>query len=266
MEYKLGKLPPVIDRRTIRLKSIIRTELLPPLSETFDNHEQYSIVDNFKFNNSKYGDCVIAARAHQTLVLEAFEQLKQIEILDGEVVNEYFEQSGGQDRGLVLLWSIRDWKNDGWLVGGKDYTIYAFASVDWKDHVEVKHCIHLLGGVNLGITLYREDMNQFTAHETWHLTDNSGEKVGGHGVYAFAYDDGITMMTWGRAQKATWDWWDARVDEAYGIVDNRNHWLPESPVDIHKLDGYLQEITEGRGEPKGCFALSWIMGLIKRII
>jgi len=179
MEYKFGKLPARIDRRTIPLKAIIRRELLPPLPVAFDNHQHYSIEDNFVFNNSKYGDCVVAARAHHTLVLEAFEQLKQIQILDEEVVSEYFEQTGGADRGLVLLWSLRDWKNDGWLVGGKNYTIYAFASVDWKDHEEVRHCIHLLGGVNLGITLYREDMNQFTSHETWHVTETPGEKVGG---------------------------------------------------------------------------------------
>lgn len=256
MDLKLGKLPVVTDDRTIKLKSILRPKYLPELPVVYDNHEVFGVEDDFMFANDQYGDCVIAARGHQTLVFEAFEQGKQIDITDQEVVDEYFEQTGGADRGLVLLFSLQDWRNDGWKVGDKVYTIYAFASVDWKDHAEVKHCIHLLGGVNFGMSVYESDIAQFKAGEMWDLTGIDGSKLGGHGVYlhAYSYDsEGITCMTWGKCQKMTWAFWDARVDEAYGIVDNRNDWMIEdSPVDVVKLDGYLQEITEGRGENSGC--------------
>lgn len=149
---------------------------------------------------------------------------------------------------------MKDWRNDGWPVSGKIYTIYAFASVDWKDHDEAKHCIHLLGGVNLGIRVYQKDLEQFRAGEPWSLTGDNGDYKGGHGIYVFEYDnEGVTCMTWGKRQFMTWDFWDARVDEAYGIVDNRDEWLGDkSPVDVEKLDGYLQEITEGRGEGSTC--------------
>ena len=43
----------------------------------------------------------------------------------------------------------------------------------------------------------------------------------------------------------TWAFWEAYTDEAYGIVDDRNDWLENSPVDVEKLDAYLQEITGG---------------------
>jgi len=263
-DLKLGKLDPVLDKRTIPLRAIIRKELLPPLPETFDvDSDVGGINDNFLFNNSVYGDCVIAARAHQTLRFEKFEQGVQIPIADQEVVDQYFKETGGADNGLVLLYSLKKWRKEGWVVGDKVYTIYAFASVDWKDHDEVKHCIHLLGGVNFGMAVYEKDYDQFQNYQDWTLTGNDGKRLGGHGVYGNAYGfdkDGLFCVTWGRKQFMTWDFWSARVDEAYGIVDNKNHWMADtSPVDLAKLDSYLREVTEGRGEPAlpGC-SFGWI--------
>jgi len=267
-EFKLGKLPAVIDKRTITLSSILREELLPPLPETYDIDTALDgIEDNFMYNNSKYGDCVIAARAHQTLRFEKFEQTTQIPITDQEVIDQYFKETGGADRGLVLLSSLKSWRNEGWTAAGKHYTIYAYASVDWKNHDQVKHCIHLLGGVNFGMRVYQTDMDQFQAGEEWQLTGNDGRLLGGHGVYlyAYSYDNwGLWCMTWGKRVKMTWDFWDARIDEAYGIVDNKNHWMEhDSPVDVELLDSYLDEITADNPQPPGC--LFAFLNLFKRL-
>ena len=246
MDIKLGKQPPRIDKRTIKLSSILRKELLPELPVSYDIDGNLGVEDNFIFGNDTYGDCVKAARAHQTLRFEKYEQGTQPVITDDEVVKEYFNETGGFDIGLVLLNSLNDWRNDGWMVGDRIYTIYAYASVDWKNHDEVKHCIHLLGGVNFGMQVYSKDIEQFKNGEIWSLTPDSGKLEGGHGVYLYAYDDeGITCMTWGKRQKMTWEFWDARVDEAYGIVDNRDDWVGNSPVDVALLDSYLDEITAG---------------------
>lgn len=267
-ELKLGKLPPRIDKRTIRLAAIIRKELLPPLPNSYDIDEALGgIEDSFTFNNTKYGDCVVAARAHQTLRFEKFEQGHQIEITDQEVIDQYFKESGGGDWGLILLESLKRWRKEGWPVGDQTYTIYAFASINWKNHTEVKHCIHLLNGVNFGMKVYQKDIDQFNAGEPWHLTGEDGDYLGGHGVYlhAFGYDsDGVLCMTWGKRQAMSWDFWDKRVDEAFGIVDNRNDWMAEnSPVDVVKLDGQLKEITADDGEEKpGC--LFWPIAIIKK--
>ena len=289
MGLKFGKLPPVIDKRTIPLSKILRVRFLPALPLSYDIDESLGgIQDNFVFNNSQFGDCVIAARAHQTLRFEEFEQGIQIPITDDEVVNEYFKESGGRDTGLVLLSSLKAWRKNGWKIGDKNYTIYAFASVNWGDHKEVKHCIHLLGGVNFGMQVFTEDIRQFQAGEGWHLTGQNGYFEGGHGVYSCAYrdigngikstqyledckvvsynQDGVWIMTWGKRQFATWDFWDARVDECYAIVDNRDSWLGNnSPVDLAKLDGYLHEITgQITDEPGGCI-FPFIGNLVKKV-
>jgi len=147
-------------------------------------------------------------------------------------------------------------------------TIYAFASVDWKNHDEVKHCIHLLGGGRFSMRIYQTDMDQFAAGEDWHITENSGTLQGGHAVYAHAYrydQDGVTAMTWGKAQKMTWEFWDKRISECYGIVDQRNDWMGEdSPVDVELLDSYLEAITgEEADEPSGCLFPFW--GFLRKL-
>jgi hypothetical protein len=241
-DIKLGKLPPVIDKRTITLRSVLKE--LPPPPDSYNIDEVLGVEDNRVFLNDQYGDCVKAARAHQTMRFEKFEQGTIPYISDEEVKVEYFAETGGQDNGLVLLFSLKDWRNDGWIVNGNKYNIYAFASVDWKDHTEVKHCIHKLGGINFGMMVYQTDIDQFHTNQIWSLTGNDGELKGGHGVYLYAYDqDGITCMTWGKRQKMTWDFWDKRVDEAYAIVDNKDYWVENSQVDVEELDAKLHEIT-----------------------
>lgn len=258
-KFLFGKRPARIDNRTIKLKNILRLKLLPDLPETYDLHKVLGVADNFMFGNDRYGDCVKAAQAHQILVAEKSEQGIQIAITDQEVIDAYLAETGGGDNGLYLLDSLKVWRNEGFPIGGKLYKIYAFASVEWKDHDEVKHCIHLLGGVNFGMEVYSKDMEQFKAGKVWEITSNSGLYQGGHGVYLPAYititgynEVGPVCVTWGKRQQMTWEFWDVRVDEAYGIVDNRDDWLEDSPVDVKKLDGYLQEITEGNAEPSSC--------------
>ena len=250
---KLGKLPAKIDNRTIPLKGILRPKLLPALPASYDLHRVRGVEDNFMFLNDVYGDCVKAARAHQTLVFEAYEQGRQIEITDEEVKTEYFLETGGPDSGLYLLDSMKDWRNDGWPVASRIYTIYAFAQLDWKDHDLVRHAIHLLGGINFGMMVWSRDIEQFEAGQPWTITPFSGLPQGGHGVYLLGYDeDDLICMTWGKRQRMSWEFWDNRVDEAYAIVDNRNHWQGDSPIDVDKLDAYLQEITGDYTEPSTC--------------
>lgn len=258
-ELRLGKRPAKLDSRTIKLSSILKKKLLPDLPETYDIDEAVGgVVDDNMYANDQYGCCVIAARAHQSLRYEKFEQGIQPPITDQEVIDEYLKETGGEDSGLYLLDSLKAWRK-GWLAGGKTYSIYAFASVEWKDHDEVKHCIHLLGGVNFGMEVYSKDMEQFKAGKIWEITSSSGFYQGGHGVYTPAFikivgynEVGPVCVTWGKCQQMTWEFWDARVDEAYGIVDNRDDWIKDSPVDVAKLDGYLKEITAGNEEPSSC--------------
>ncbi len=103
--------------------------------------------------NDQLGDCVVAATANTTRNFENFEQGKDPTITDEDVKVQYFKETDGPDTGLVELDHLNTWRKDGFLVGDKVYKIHAFASVDWKNHTEVKYCIYLLNGIFLGLAL-----------------------------------------------------------------------------------------------------------------
>ena len=270
-ELMFGKLPPKLDKRTIRFKDILKVKKLPAIPEEYDIDRMLDVSDPNMYLNDELGDCVIAARAHMTLRFEKFEQAELIPISDDEVKTEYFKETGGPDSGLVMLDSLNHWRKDGWTAGGKTYNIHAYASVDWKNHDQVKQGIFLLSGVYFGMQVPQSAVDQFKAGKIWEVVANDGGIQGGHAVYTMAYvkilaynQVGPVIETWGKRVQATWEFWDRYVDECYVIVDNRDSWAgPDDPVDIEKLDAILAEITSEPVNPTpvptppGCLFKFW---------
>jgi len=281
---RFGKLPKRIDKRTIQLKSILKTEELPELPESYDIDSALGGIDDDRmFNNDTLGCCVIAAQAHDIFRKEKSEIGAQPEITDEAVKAEYLNQTGGLDTGLVMLDSLKKWRK-GWQINEMLHKIYAFAEVDRLDHNDVKYCIYLLNGCEFGMMLYQTDINQFKAGEIWDLTDNDGMFRDGHGVYTYRYNvadkqvikkkqgkqlvskvlgytkDGLWCMTWAKRQFMTWDFWDKRIDEAYGIVDDKDS--ADSALDVDKLQHYLDLIAEGGNpnEESSCWVAKLYVG------
>jgi hypothetical protein len=254
MSYKFGKKPPRIDSRTIPLKKILRIKVLPPLPESYDvDQELNGLADNRMFDNSKYGDCVIAGRAHMTLRFEKYEQNKLINITDQEVINEYFQESGGVDSGLYMLNSLNAWRL-GWTAADETYNIYAYASTTIRDHNEIKYAIYLLRGAYAGILVPQSAIIQFETGQTWDVVPDDGGILGGHAIYIMQYDsEGLTCMTWAKKQKMTWAFLDRYCDESYAVVDDRNNFAdPDDPVDVEALDQILKDITGNNPTSSSC--------------
>ncbi len=202
-------------------------------------------------------NCVIAGRAHQTLRFEEFEQDCVLPISEDDVLRQYWRE--GQrgcalirwilpkpDNGLVLLDSLRKWRREGWEAAGKQYNIYAFAQVERTEHADVRAAIYLLRGLNCGIMLPKSAQGQFSEGKPWSVVagpDGAVGSWGGHCVYVGAYSpEGLTCVTWGKKQVMTWEFWNRYCDESFAIVDNRNRFTENSPVDVELLDGYLSQL------------------------
>src|SRR5690242_14337503 len=95
--FKLGKAPARRDKRTLKFAAILKAQIAVPPKYDFD--EQHPGVATPMFANDQCGDCVMAGRAHQTLRFELIEQKKVITIADGDVMREYFRETGGADTG-----------------------------------------------------------------------------------------------------------------------------------------------------------------------
>ncbi len=250
MNLKLGKLPAVKDARNFKLAQFLRA--LPPIPTAWDFDLNSPLkIPSPMFANDNWGSCVVATRAHQTLRFEAFEQKKVLTIKDSEVLKEYWAEQGGNskskpDNGLNILESLKLWRKQGWKLGGNKYDIYAFAEVNHHNREEVKAAMFLLTGVYGGLMLPDSARVEFEAGKPWMTTTGAGSEPaswGGHCVLWKAFSSvGVTCKTWGRDQLMSWEFFWKYCDELYGIVDNQDRFVKNSPVDINKLAGFLKAV------------------------
>ena len=247
MNYKLGRKPKRIDKRTLKLGQFLVDKNLPPLPMTFDVDSQFTnMVDKNMYGNDTLGDCVIAGRAHMTLRMEDFQQQILIPITTQDVETEYFKETGGGDTGLDMLTSLNEWRQSGWSAAGHNYTIYAFAELELDKHSELMYSIYLLDGAYTGFNVPQSAMDQFDNGQIWDVVPDDGGIVGGHCVYIVAYNSiGPICVTWGQRQPMTWAFWDKYFDEAYGLIDNLDSWVNPAtdPLNISALTTDLDEIT-----------------------
>jgi hypothetical protein len=242
--FKLGKRPARRDSRNLKLKSILRAPVKTPVEYDFDT--AHSGVPTPMFANNRIGNCVIAGRAHQTLRFELVEQRRLLVISDGDVVRQYFLETGGRDTGLVVLDSLNHWRKRGWLAAGDRYFITAFAEIDRRVPSEVKRTVFTDLGVGLGLLLPHTAQREFEAAVPWSTTTGPGSAPnswGGHYVYVTGYTKlGPTCVTWGRKQRMTWAFFRKYVDEAYAVIDALDTPKKKRALNQGKIEQFLDTL------------------------
>lgn len=216
--YRFGKHPPKIDYRTLRLKTYLTPQLAPPpasynvLATVYKKLDTADPTKLFPLDgNDTLGDCTIAALAHAITTYQGLIGKKNI-MAKADVVKLYMRLTGGVDSGLNELDVLNYWHKNA-ASGDK---ILGYVKIDAKNHTNIEQGIHLFGGVYLGFQVQENCVQEFDAHQPWTPGPLTND---GHAVFAVAYDaDGVTVLTWGNTQKATWAWWDECVDEAYAIL------------------------------------------------
>jgi hypothetical protein len=253
-QYKFGKLAPRLDDRTLKMAKY--TKLLAPPPVAFDN--LLTVKGKLGINNpqvlfpmdgnDRLGDCTIAGIAHATTVYNGLIGSQKIPLAEN-VIKYYFKITHCKDTGCNELDVLRRWKKKG-FEGEKPI---AYGSIDPKNHMLVKQCIQLFGGVYLGFEVQEDCMKDFDAKKPW--TPGPILPYEGHAVYATSYDqDYITLLTWGDTQKGTWDWWDECVDEAYAILPPEAEQPGFAPgFDFETLKADLLEVTNNNVDMKSKF-------------
>jgi hypothetical protein len=216
--YRFGKHPPKFDYRTLRFKSYLTPSIAPPpasddvLARVYAKLTTNDPTKLFPMDgNDTLGDCTIAGVAHAITTYKGLVGTKTI-MSKQAVVKLYYHLTGGLDSGMQELDVLNYWRQN--AVDADE--ILAFATIEPKTHTHVQQAIHLFGGVYLGFQVQQNAIQDFDARKPWTpgpLTQD------GHAVFAVAYDqNGVTVLTWGNTQQATWAWWDECVDEAYAIL------------------------------------------------
>ena len=219
--HRFGKHPPKVDYRTLRLKSYLTSPTLAPppacwnvLAAVFANLKTHDPTKLFPMD----GNDTMGGLHHRRRRPRPSPPIRGL----GSKTNSCPRRlSRNSTTTCLAAWtrSARTGRPQllaqahGAIDGDK---IMAYASVDPKNHTHVQQAIKLFGGVYLGFQVQQNCIQEFDAHQPWTpgpLTQ------GGHAVFAVAYDqNGVTVLTWGNTQEATWAWWDECVDEAYAIL------------------------------------------------
>jgi hypothetical protein len=241
MAFKFGKLPYREDHRTIKFETVMRTISALPVEWSFQKKYPMYKVPTPMYGNNRYGDCVMAGRAHHTLRFEALEQFFVIPIQLKDVTQEYFAETGGPDSGLVVLDSLKLWRSKGWMVCGRNYKIAAFMSLNPQMQTALKTA--LVGGLAVGVGLDFPDtaMKQFHNNQPWDVQPGA-QSLGGHYVACVGYNTvGPLYVSWGRFVQATWAFHQKYADEVWSITDAIDG---KKGIDPRKLSAALMKIDQ----------------------
>ena len=226
------------------MSAILRAEALPPVIPAIDWGAKLP-DDVGMMRNDQIGDCTCAGVGHLVQTWTSITGA-EVTISDDDIVAAYSAITGytpddpSTDQGAVLLDVLNYWRNTG--IGG--HKIGAYALVDHTNVVEVQTAMFLFGGLYTGAQLPMSA--QSSIGTLWSEVAAGGTdrgSWGGHCLAAVAYNPyGITYLTWGARQLATWAWENAYADEMYAIVSK--DWVDgtkpaPSGFDLPKLQEYL---------------------------
>lgn len=211
----LGKLPAVLDHRTLRLERY--TQLLPPPPSRA--YFQQHVKDWPMYLNDQLGDCVIAAAGHMIqqwtqYAGKPFTPSNQ-DILTGyEIIGGYVPGRPDTDNGADMLTALNVWRQQG-IAGRK---VLAFAGC--TSGIGVRQAVSLFGNCYIGLAL------PLTAQEQsgWFIDDTDPSAAapgswGGHCVPVVGYNEkGVTVVTWGGLLNASWNFLHRYCDEAYAVL------------------------------------------------
>jgi hypothetical protein len=239
---KLGKRDAVHDPRTLKLAKFLRAMPVPDEYD-FDLAHPKTPIPLPMFANDQYGCCVISEVGHQTLRFELLETGKLPTITDQDIIREYMRQTGGQDSGLELLSSLKQWQKHGLQIGSKTFKIKTYAQINQLSQQEVKQTIFSDVGSKIGLMLPQSADDQLSAGKVWDVVKGSkGDpgSWGGHCVYLCGYHkdkSGVmpVCVTWGQKQVMTWNFFKKYCDEAYAVFDASDSSKLRSSVNLEEL-------------------------------
>jgi len=211
-DYKLGRLPATRPFGLSDLAVYATGKIPAPPSSVPVPHAGYPVD-----GNSQYGDCTMAGVAHLIAAWDA--EVEEADPIpdEQEVIQTYFQMTGGQDTGLNEANVLSTWRNSG-LFGRK---IAAYAPVDPSSIMELHQSIAFWGGAYLGIVCPQSAQEQFASGDPWTFVPNS-PVLGGHCVVALGYTpQGLLCATWGGIAEVTYPFLNRYLEESWAVVSSQ---------------------------------------------
>lgn len=247
-EVCLGRIRPKAHPAVLRLTNYLTSDQMstPPPTATHWRVKASEALGRM-YLNDRYGDCVIAGKAHALGIWSANDSDSGGTILasDNEILQQYQAICGPGDQGCVITNVLDVMRARGFLAGGKLHVIDGYVAVDWTNKLEVQVSIALFAACTIGINLPQAWLNS----ATWDVTESP--IVGGHDVTPLDYDaQGVYVSSWGRLYCITWPAFLSRrwLEEMYVILAPAwygNDKLAASGVNVATLQDDLAKLANG---------------------
>jgi len=245
---KLGKKPPRIDSRTLKLaKYLVPDRLAAPPAES---SWVVKVPSWPMYGNDTLGDCVEAAAGHYVDQVTFFARGTETVLNESDII-AFYSAAGGYvpgdpstDNGTDMLTALNIWRQQG--IGTSRHKIYAYMAVDYTNTTEVMQAITLFGSLYTGIQLPISAQGQ----DKWTVVTGGpfGNKGiaggwGGHCVPIMAYSPiTLTCVTWGERLKMSHNFFADYVDESYVVLSEEwigGNGMSPSGFNLAQLDADL---------------------------
>ena len=224
LPLKLGKTPARRGAVTFKLAAYLLKPKLPTPPKVFGYQgligSQWGVL-----GNDKYGDCVWAGAAHETMLWNK-EVDKTVTFDNTHVLRDYAAVTGftpddpstdnGTDMQVAASYRRKTGVAD---AKGARHAVKAYLALKPGDADQLALAMFLFGAVGVGFKFPATAMDQFNAGKPWTVV--SGAKIdGGHYVPAVGRDarGNIVVVTWGKIQLMTPKFYKKYCDEVVGYV------------------------------------------------
>jgi len=223
-DFKLGKLPAREGAVSFAFSAFLDETKLPPVPPTFGHHDLYAARPIGMLGNDKYGDCVWAGAAHETM-LWGDEAKHTFTFTDKSVLSDYAKVTGfnpddpNSDQGTDMSKAASYRRKTGVIdAHGKRHKVAAYLALRVGNLDDVKQACYLFGAVGLGVKFPESAMDQFNKGQPWSVVP--GSKIeGGHYVPLVGFDGThFLIVTWGKLHPMDPDFLQTYMDEGIAYL------------------------------------------------
>lgn len=224
MTFKLGKKPARPGAVRLKLARYAVAAALPPLPASFGHETGIGARDWGMLANDRYGDCVWAGAAHETMLL-AREAGNVVTFTDADVLGDYAAVTGFDpkvpvtDRGTDLQ-QAADYRRRIGIIDarGSRHRIAAYLALEPGNVEHLFAAAYLFGAAGIGLRLPDTALAQSEHGRAWDVVAGATIEGGHYVPLVGRRPDGLHVVSWGAIQVMTEAFLKIYCDEAIAYV------------------------------------------------
>lgn len=224
MNVKLGKKPARPGAVRLKLASYTNAAALPPLPAVFGHDALIATRDWGMLANDRYGDCVWAGAAHETMLLTR-EAGNVVSFTDADVLGDYAAVTGFDparpetDQGTDLQQAANYRRVTGIVDShGIRHKIAGYLALEPGNLEHLYLATYLFGAAGIGLQLPSSALAQSERGQAWSVVAGAPIEGGHYVPLVGRRADGLHVVSWGVDQVMTPGFLAKYCDEAVAYV------------------------------------------------